>query len=157
MIEVESIETFTPPFGTLEVVPDGVWIGFVKYDGVWKLKQETNHSPSKIKREVISMEESMSSVQMEIEIWRKKKMGRKEPPKKKVTVIEDKRLVEVFEKRLETFKGLRMAVQTKSIPMNENLARIDALLDEHSNEMYSTMLLFQGNIIIYPYNLGLKT
>lgn len=42
-----------------------------------------------------------------------------------------------------------MAVQTKSIPMNENLARIDALLDEHSNEMYSTMLLFQGNINIF--------
>jgi hypothetical protein len=40
MIEVESIDSFTPPFGTLEVVPDGVWIGFVKYDGVWKLKKE---------------------------------------------------------------------------------------------------------------------
>ena len=60
----------------------------------------------------------------------------------------------MFEKRLETFKGLRMAVQTKSIPMNENLARIDALLDEHSNEMYSTMLLFQGkfNIIAFHNN-----
>jgi hypothetical protein len=41
MIEVESIESFTPPFGTLEVVPDGVWLGYVKYDGVWKLKKET--------------------------------------------------------------------------------------------------------------------
>jgi hypothetical protein len=96
---------------------------------------------------------------MEIEIWRKKKMGREETPKRKVVaaVKEDKRLVEVFEKRLETFKGLRMAVQTKSIPMNENLARIDALLDEHSNEMFSTMLLFQGIIIIQSNCLGLKT
>lgn len=84
-------------------------------------------------------------------------MGREDAKRKVVNAIkEDKRLVEVFEKRLETFKGLRMAVQTKSIPMNENLARIDALLDEHSNEMYCTMLLFQGNIIIYLTVLGLK-
>lgn len=41
MIEVESLDSFTPHIGTLEVVPDGVWIGFVKYDGVWKLKEET--------------------------------------------------------------------------------------------------------------------
>jgi len=47
---------------------------------------------------------------MEIEIWRKKKMGREKPPKRVVVVKEDKRLVEMFEKRLETFKGLRMAV-----------------------------------------------
>jgi hypothetical protein len=47
---------------------------------------------------------------MEIEIWRKKKMGREGPPKRAVGVKEDKRLVEMFEKRLETFKGLRMAV-----------------------------------------------
>ena len=84
-------------------------------------------------------------------------MGREDVNRKVVTAVkEDKRLVEVFEKRLETFKGLRMAVQTKSIPINENLARIDALLDEHSNEMYSTMLLFQGNIIINIIVVGLK-
>ena len=84
-------------------------------------------------------------------------MGREDIKRKVVAAVkEDKRLVEVFEKRLETFKGLRMAVQTKSIPMNENLARIDALLDEHSNEMYSTMLLFQGNIIINIIVVGLK-
>lgn len=84
-------------------------------------------------------------------------MGREDVKRKVVTAVkEDKRLVEVFEKRLETFKGLRMAVQTKSIPMNENLARIDALLDEHSNEMYSTMLLFQGNIMIDLICIGLK-
>ena len=84
-------------------------------------------------------------------------MGREEPKRKFTAVKEDKRLVEVFEKRLETFKGLRMAVLTKSIPMNENLARIDALLDEHSNEMFSTMLLFQGNFNIQHNILGLKT
>ena len=84
-------------------------------------------------------------------------MGREEPKRKLATVKEDKRLVEVFQKRLETFKGLRMAVLTKSIPMNENLARIDALLDEHSNEMFSTMLLFQGNFNIQHNFLGLKT
>lgn len=67
--------------------------------------------------------------------------------RRKVTVVEDKRLLEVFEKRMETFKGLRRAVQSKTLPMNENLARIDSLLDEHSNEMYSTMLLFQGKLI----------
>ena len=84
-------------------------------------------------------------------------MGQEEPKRRVIVVKEDKRLVEVFEKRLESFKGLRMAVQTKSIPMNENLARIDSLLDEHSNEMYSTMLLFQGNKKYITWYLGLKT
>jgi len=38
-------------------------------------------------------------------------MGREDAKRKVVNAIkEDKRLVEVFEKRLETFKGLRMAV-----------------------------------------------
>jgi hypothetical protein len=50
MIEVESLESFTPPFGSLEIVPEGVWIGFVKYDGVWKLKQETAVAQATAKR-----------------------------------------------------------------------------------------------------------
>ncbi len=66
---------------------------------------------------------------------------------KKTLRVGDKRLMEVFDKRMQTFKGLRRAVQSKSIPMNENLSRIDSLLDEHSNEMYSTMLLFEGKLI----------
>lgn len=52
MIEVESVESFTPHIhiGTLEVVPDGVWLGFVRYDGVWKLKKETATAQAIAKR-----------------------------------------------------------------------------------------------------------
>ena len=53
MIEVESIESFTPDFGTLEIVPDGVWIGFVRYDGVWKLKKETADAQATAKRKML--------------------------------------------------------------------------------------------------------
>jgi hypothetical protein len=53
MIEVESLDSFTPPYGTLEVVPDGVWIGFVKYDGVWKLKKETATAQTIAKRKAL--------------------------------------------------------------------------------------------------------
>lgn len=66
---------------------------------------------------------------------------------KKTLRVGDKRLMEVFDKRMQTFKVLRRAVQSKTIPINENLSRIDSLLDEHSNEMYSTILLFEGKLI----------
>jgi len=114
----------------------------------WRLKKGSARVKSRRHRrasvEVLqSLLGPKSSIEIEIEDWRKKKMGMDlEGEKRAVVVVGDKRLVEVFEKRMETFKGARRAVLTKPIPMNENLARIDTLLDEHSNEMYSTMLLF---------------
>jgi hypothetical protein len=40
IIEVESLDSFTPEQGTLVQMSDDIGVGFYNYDGVWKLKRE---------------------------------------------------------------------------------------------------------------------
>ena len=37
VIEVESLTSFIPSEGTIENLPEGAWINYVQYDGIWKL------------------------------------------------------------------------------------------------------------------------
>jgi hypothetical protein len=90
---------------------------------------------------------------VEIEMWRMRKMGLvREGGRQRQVMInqrdvklsEERRAKEIFEKRLEVFKSERTAVQSKPIPITENLARIDNLLDTHIRELYNSMILFKG-------------
>ena len=75
---------------------------------------------------------------MEIEIWRRKRLGLSDDYRqtrrqdyRSLKEGEEIRYEEIFEKRLATFKIQRLAVTSKPIPMTENLTSIDSLLNNH--------------------------
>jgi hypothetical protein len=60
VIEVESLTSFTPSEGTIENLPEGAWINYVQYDGIWKLDIDIATKQEKQRREELLVESDIA-------------------------------------------------------------------------------------------------